>query len=64
MNELTSISTFRVNKDISQINTEIGDVRAATDEVARSKVKLLNFSFQMFSPRLVLRNLTEPSPTN
>ena len=29
----------RVNKDISQINTEIGDVRAATDEVARSKVK-------------------------
>ena len=40
MNKLTSISAFRVNKDISQINTEIADVRAATDEVARSKVKL------------------------
>ena len=35
---------FRVNKDISQINTEIGDVRAATDEVARSKVNTLEFN--------------------
>ena len=30
----------RVVKDCGQIANEIGDVRAATDEVARSKVKL------------------------
>ena len=30
---------FRVSKDCSQIANEIGDVRAATDEVARSKVR-------------------------
>ena len=28
----------KVNKDCWQIHSEIGDVRAATDEVARSKV--------------------------
>ena len=28
----------KVNKDCSQIHSEIGDVRGATDEVARSKV--------------------------
>ena len=43
-----------MNKDISQINTEIGDVRAATDEVARSKVKLfqgLKRLMAMFFPQ-------------
>ena len=30
----------RVSKDCSQIANEIGDVRAATDEVARSKVRV------------------------
>ena len=48
--KFTFISVFRVNKDISLINTEIGDVRAATDEVARSKVKVLNFHFNSFPP--------------
>ena len=30
---------FRIKKDKSQIMIEIQDVRAATDEVARSKVR-------------------------
>ena len=30
----------KVSKDCGQIANEIGDVRAATDEVARSKVRL------------------------
>jgi hypothetical protein len=33
-----------VNKDCAQILSEIGDVRAATDEVARSKVIKYIFS--------------------
>ena len=32
----------RVSKDCAQILNEIGEVRAATDEVARSKVKKFN----------------------
>ena len=38
------MSFFRVNKDCTQISSEITDVRAATDEVGRSKVsKSLEF---------------------
>ena len=32
------MSFFRINKDCAQISSEIADVRAATDEVGRSKV--------------------------
>ena len=55
---------FRVNKDCAQIGNEITDVRAATDEVGRSKVgRSLNIemSLQTFSlPRPLLRNRTAP----
>ena len=44
MHKVNSTFILRVNKDISQINIEIGDVRAATDEVARSKVNVLEFN--------------------
>ena len=44
MHKINLTFIFRVNKNISQINTEIGDVRAATDEVARSKVNVLEFN--------------------
>ena len=54
-----------MNKDCAQIGNEITDVRAATDEVGRSKVgKSLNIemSLQTFSlPRPLLRNRTAPS---
>ena len=42
---------FRVNKDCAQIMSEINDVRAATDEVGRSKVGRshnIEMSFEIF----------------
>ena len=49
---------FRVNKDCSQIMAEVQDVRAATDEVGRSKVcckKLSNPFFKIIHPVLGFR---------
>ena len=37
----------RVVKDCGQIANEIGDVRAATDEVARSKVSSKNMTSEI-----------------
>ena len=40
---LKPLHFFRIEKDKSQIMIEIQDVRAATDEVGRSKVNLRMF---------------------
>ena len=37
---MITLTFFRVTKDCAQIMNEVNDVRAATDEVGRSKVRI------------------------
>ena len=56
--------TFRIDKDKIQIMAEISDVRAATDEVGRSKVRHLSLHTKVSSYANLIMTVFRPLQRN